>query len=67
MRRLFNNIISVLHSLIRFVILKICNPQGIHFALIERFSPNVVVEVNHGGKLRLGKKVRVHSGCKLKV
>lgn len=67
MRREFNNIISVLYSLIRFTALKICNPQGIQFALVERISPNVVVEVNRGGKLRLGKKIRVHSGCKLKV
>lgn len=67
MRRGFNNIVSVLHSFIRFTVLKICNFQGIQFALIERFSPNVVVEVNRGGKLSLGKKIRVHSGCKLKV
>ena len=67
MRREFNNIVSVLHSLARFTVLKIFNPQGINVALIERFSPNVVVEVNRGGKLKLGKKVCVHSGCKLKV
>ena len=67
MRREFNNIISVIHSVIRFTALKVINPRGIHYALVERFSPNVVVEINHGGKLRLGKRVRVHSGCKLKV
>lgn len=67
MRREFNNIVSVLHSIVRFTVLKIFNPKGVHAALIERFSPNVVVEVNHGGQLRLGKRVRAHSGCKLKV
>lgn len=67
MRREFNNIVSVLHSFIRFTVLKLCHFQGVQFAFVERFSPNVVVEVNRGGKLSLGKKVRVHSGCKLKV
>jgi acetyltransferase-like isoleucine patch superfamily enzyme len=46
--------------------LKISN-RGVKTALVERFSPNVVVEVNHGGKLCLGSKVRMHSGGKLKV
>ncbi|MEZ3485946.1 MAG: acyltransferase [Lachnospiraceae bacterium] len=67
MRRGFNNIVSVLHSIIRFAVLKIFNPKGVKAAVIERFSPNVVVEVNRGGQLRVGKRVRVHSGCKLKV
>lgn len=67
MRRQFNNIISVVYSAIRFIILKAINPKGISVKMIERISPNVVIEVNRSGKLRLGKKVRVHSGCKFKI
>ena len=37
------------------------------FSPIERFSPNVVTEFNGGSKVVLKKKVRVHSGTKIKV
>ena len=67
MRRQFNNIISVAHSAIRFGILKLLNGKNFHSALVERFSPNVVFEMTKGAKVRLGKMVRAHSGCKFKV
>ncbi|MCH5170911.1 MAG: acyltransferase [Oscillospiraceae bacterium] len=67
MRRLFNNVISVIHSAIRFGLLKIFNWNGLSVKLIERFSPNIVFEINRGAKVRLGKMVRAHSGCKFKV
>lgn len=66
MRRQLNNAISVIHSAFRFWGLHIFNP-GVKTTFPERFSPNVVVEVNRGGSLRLGSKVRMHSGGKLKV
>lgn len=58
MRRQVNNILSVAHSFFRFICLRIFNPSGVHTGLVERFSPNVVVEVNRGGILKLGSKVR---------
>ena len=67
MRIFFNNIISVIHSAIRFIFLKVVNFKGVHVNPIQRFSPNVVVEVNRGGQLYIGEKVRVHSGSKIKV
>lgn len=67
MRRKINNLISVAYTLIRFVIIKCFHFSGFKFELIERFSPNVVVEIDRKGKLFLGKKVRVHSGTKIKV
>lgn len=67
MRRLINNIISCLHSLIRFLLLKVFHFSGLKFHLIERFSPNVVVEMGKKSSLILGKTVRVHSGSKIKV
>ena len=67
MRRKVNNIISVIHSFFRFILLKFLFGRNIHVELIERFSPNVVFEMNKGGKVYLGKMVRVHSGCKFKV
>ena len=67
MRRLVNNIISCLHSLFRFLLLKVFHFSGLKFSMIERFSPNVVVEMGKNSSLILGKMVRVHSGSKVKV
>lgn len=67
MRILFNNIVSVIHSFIRFAFLKLVNFKGVHVNVLQRFSPNVVVEVNGGGQIFIGEKVRVHSGSKIKV
>lgn len=67
MRRLVNNILSCLHSLIRFLLLKVFHFGGLKFNMIERFSPNVVVEMGKRSSLILGKMVRVHSGSKIKV
>ena len=67
MRRQFNNVISVAHSAIRFGLLKLLNGKNFCADIIERFSPNVVFEVTKGAKVKLGKMVRAHSGCKFKV
>lgn len=67
MRQAVANIISVIFSAIKFFIMKIFNWKGFIVYPIQRFSPNVVTEFNHGSQVVLEKKVRVHSGCKLKV
>jgi acetyltransferase-like isoleucine patch superfamily enzyme len=67
MRRLINNLISCLCSLIRFSFLKLFHFKGLVFHFVERFSPNVVVEIGKNSTLILGKMVRVHSGSKIKV
>ena len=67
MRRLVNNIISCIYSLLRFSLLKLFHIKGLRFHFVERFSPNVVVEMEKKSSLILGKMVRVHSGTKIKV
>lgn len=67
MRRNITNLISVIVSLVRFLFLKVFHQKNLCFYFIERFSPNVIVELEKGGKLILGKKIRVHSGCIFKV
>ena len=67
MRRQFNNAVSVAHSAIRFGLLKLFHGKNISMGGIERFSPNVVLEMTKGAKVRLGRSLRVHSGCKIKV
>lgn len=67
MRRTINNIISVVYTLIKFCFIKLINGKNFDFDMIERFSPNVVIEFNRGSNVNLGKKVRIHSGSKVKV
>lgn len=67
MRRNINNLISTIVTLIKLCILKLLHGKDLKFTAVERFSPNVVVEINKGGMLHLGKKVRAHSGCKFRV
>lgn len=67
MRRQFNNLISVAYSALRIGIYKLLNGGSFKSNLIERISPNVVLEFNKGSKVTLGKKIRVHSGSKIKV
>lgn len=67
MRRQFNNFVSVAYSALRIGIYKILNGSNFQSGLVERISPNVVLEFNKGSKVALGKKIRVHSGSKIKV
>lgn len=67
MRRQFNNLVSVTYSALRIGINKILNGSNFRSGLVERISPNVVLEFNKGSKVTLGKKIRVHSGSKIKV
>lgn len=67
MRRHVNNVISVVCSAIRIVLFKMCNGKDFSGNIVERISPNVVLEFNRGSRVYLGKKIRVHSGSKIKV
>ena len=67
MRRELNNVISVAHSIFRFALLKMVHMKSLSVHGIERFSPNVVFEMNKGAIVNIGEKVRVHSGSKIKV
>ena len=67
MRRNLNNLISVIFSFVRLCLLKLFCGNNLRFKLIERISPNVVIEIEKDGKLFLGNKVRIHSGSKIKV
>lgn len=67
MRRQFNNLVSVAYSAVRIGFRKIFNGSGFQSGMIERISPNVVLELNKGSNVTFGKKIRVHSGSKIKV
>lgn len=67
MKRIINNIISVIYTTFRFLIIKVLHRENFSYNIIERFSPNVEIELEKGARLSLGKKVRAHSGCKFKI
>ncbi len=67
MHRKVNNLISVFVSFIRCVVLKIFHFNGFSFKGVERFSPNVSIELDRGGSIFFGRRVRAHSGVKIKV
>lgn len=68
MRRKLSNIVSVVHSFFRFCIMRLITSDGMQIdGIVERFSPNVIVEVERKGRMKIGKKVRAHSGCIFKV
>lgn len=67
MRRRIGNIISVFFSFIKFFFIKLFHWKSFSYKPIERFSPNVVIELGKTAKLLLGNKVRIHSGSKIKV
>ena len=67
MRRQFNNLVSVAFTFVKFCLMKLFLGSAFSFHPIERFSPNVVTEFNRGSHVKLGRMVRVHSGCKIKA
>lgn len=67
MRRTLNNVISVAFSAVRMIWFKIMGGSNFKGSLIQRFSPNVVLEFNKGSKISLGRQIRIHSGSKIKV
>ena len=67
MKRLLNNIISVLYSGLKFFLIKILKGTSFNFYPIQRFSPNTDIYFLGKGKITLGKKVSAHTGVRLKV
>lgn len=67
MRRLRNNVISVVYSLIRFCIIKLFHWRAFRFYMIERFSPNTSLYFTGRGEISLGKYVTAHTHVRLIV
>ncbi|MCD7738778.1 MAG: acyltransferase [Lachnospiraceae bacterium] len=67
MQRKLSNVISIVWSFFRLCIYKLFHISGLFFYPIERISPNVAIEIGNGGVLKLGRKVRIHSGGKIRV
>lgn len=64
---MLKNIISVMITTCRFMLLKLFKGNCFFYHGIQRFSPSTEIELEKGSKLVLGRKVRAHSGTKIKV
>lgn len=68
MQRHFNNILSVSFTFFKFLLIKIFKGRRFKFHVIERFSPNTQVNfIGRSSSIILGKKVRAHTGVRLKA
>ena len=68
MKRLRNNIISVIYSFIRFALMKLLHGKRFSFHVIERFSPKTEIYfLGRKGIISLGKYVLAHSDCRFRV
>ena len=67
MKRLRNNIISVVFTLIKFAFIKLFHWKQFSFHPVERFSPDTDIYFLGGGKIVLGRAVRAHSLCRFRV
>lgn len=64
-RHKVGNVVSVLHSFVRLSFMKILLGDKIGFSLIERISPNVVIDIDKQSSCILGNRVRIHSGSRI--
>lgn len=67
MKRQINNFVSILYTFLKFSLIKLFNWNRFKFHLVERFSPNTELYFLGKGTIILGKKVRAHTGVKLRV
>jgi len=67
MKRLFNNVVSIVFTFLRFSLIKIFHWNTFHFRPVERFSPNTDIYFMGSGKITLGKSVRAHTLVRLRV
>ncbi len=67
MFRKLKNWISVVFTLMKFMLIKLIRYNEFSFQLIERFSPNTMINIYKNSRLVLGNRIRMHTGCKLSV
>ena len=59
------NLVSVPLTMVRLSMQKLIWPRHLYFSGIQRFSPNVVVDIDRKSKLVFGKQVSIHSCSRL--
>lgn len=59
------NLISVPFTAVSMSIKKMIYPKNLFFWGVERFTPGVVVDVDRKSEIRFGKRVSIHSRCRI--
>lgn len=59
------NLVSVPLTFVKLLVIKSILPRNIFFSPIERFSPNVVVDLDRQSHIIFGKGVSIHSRCRI--
>ena len=65
LRHTLGNVISTPLTMVCLSLQKLIYPGNLFFTGIERFSPGVVVDVDRKSKLAFGKRVSLHSRCRI--
>lgn len=65
LRHTIGNLISVPLTMISLTVKKVIYPKNIFFSCIERFSPGVVVDTDNRSRICFGKRVSMHSRCRV--
>lgn len=59
------NVISVPFTFVKLSFIKLFFPKNLFYKPIERFSPNVVVDLDRRSRIVFGNRVSFHSGCRI--
>lgn len=61
------NVVSVITTEIRFLMMKLIHGSRFKFSGIQRFSPGTDISIEKGASITLGKKVRAHTGTRIRA
>lgn len=65
LRHKIGNLISVPLTMVRLMLMKTVYPHNLKFSGIERFSPDVVVDVDRKSELCFGRRVCMRARCRV--
>ena len=65
LRHTLGNIVSTPLTMVRLSLMKTFYPHNIFYRGIERFSPGVVVDTDRESRIRFGRRVSLHSRCRI--
>lgn len=59
------NIVSVPFTFAKLSLVKLFFPKNLYFGPVERFSPNVVIDLDRRSRIAFGRRVSIHSGSRI--
>jgi len=65
LRHTIANLVSVPYTMLHLGAMKLFYPRNVFFSGVERFSPGVVIDTDRKSTLRFGRRVSMHSRCRV--